>query len=73
MLRVKRGDRAAFAELVEKYKQPVMNFVYRSLRDEAEAEDWRKMFSCKSTNPAPATNAPRNSPRGSSPSRATFA
>ena len=39
MLRVKRGDRAAFAELVDKYKQPVINFVYRSLRDEAEAED----------------------------------
>jgi RNA polymerase sigma-70 factor (ECF subfamily) len=39
MLRVKRGDRAAFAELVDKYKQPVMNFVFRSLRDEAEAED----------------------------------
>jgi RNA polymerase sigma-70 factor (ECF subfamily) len=39
MLRAKRGDRAAFTELVEKYKQPVMNFVYRSLRDEAEAED----------------------------------
>ena len=39
MLRVKRGDRAAFAGLVEKYKQPVMNFVYRSLRDETEAED----------------------------------
>src|SRR3984957_5302148 len=39
MLRVKRGDRAAFTELVEKYKQPVMNFVYRSLRDEIEAED----------------------------------
>ena len=39
MLRVKRGDRAAFAELVGKYKQPVMNFVYRSLRDEIEAED----------------------------------
>ena len=39
MLRVKRGDREAFAELVEKYKQPVMNFVYRSLRDEIEAED----------------------------------
>src|SRR5580692_6300312 len=39
MLRVKRGDRAAFAQLVEKYKQPVMNFVYRSLRDETEAED----------------------------------
>ena len=39
MLRVKRGDRAAFAELVEKYKQPVMNLVYRTLHDEAEAED----------------------------------
>jgi RNA polymerase sigma-70 factor (ECF subfamily) len=39
MLRAKRGDRAAFAELVEKYKQPVMNFVFRSLRDEIEAED----------------------------------
>ena len=39
MLRVKRGDRAAFTELVEKYKQPVMNFVGRSLRDETEAED----------------------------------
>src|SRR5580698_8219261 len=39
MLRVKRGDRAAFAELVDKYKQPGMNFIFRSLRDEAEAED----------------------------------
>src|SRR5665213_1673934 len=39
MLRVKRGDRAAFAELVGKFQQPVMNFVFRSLRDETEAED----------------------------------
>jgi len=39
MLRAKRGDRAAFATLVDKYKQPVMNFVFRSLRDEIEAED----------------------------------
>lgn len=39
MLRVKRGDRAAFTELVEKFKQPVMNFVYGTLRDETEAED----------------------------------
>ena len=39
MLRVKRGDRAAFAGLVDKYKQPVLNFIYRSLRDETEAED----------------------------------
>jgi len=39
MLRVKRGDRAAFAALVEKYKQPLFNFVFRTLRDEAETED----------------------------------
>jgi RNA polymerase sigma-70 factor, ECF subfamily len=39
MLRVKQGDAAAFAELVERYKQPVMNVVYRMLRDATEAED----------------------------------
>src|ERR1041385_1842292 len=39
MLRVKQGDRGAFEELVEKYKQPVMNLVYRTLPDAAEAED----------------------------------
>jgi RNA polymerase sigma-70 factor (ECF subfamily) len=39
MLRVKRGDRAAFGELVEKYRQPLFNFICRTLRDEAESED----------------------------------
>jgi RNA polymerase sigma-70 factor (ECF subfamily) len=39
MLRVKRGDRDAFAALVEKYKQPLFNFIFRTLRDETEAED----------------------------------
>lgn len=39
MLRVKQGDAAAFTTLVEKYKQPVMNVVFRTLRDESEAED----------------------------------
>ena len=39
MLRVKRGDRAAFAGLVEKYKQPLFNFIFRTLRDEMESED----------------------------------
>ncbi len=39
MLRVKQGDSTAFAELVNKYKQPVMNLVYRMIRDLAEAED----------------------------------
>jgi len=39
MLRVKRGDRAAFAELVGKYRQPLFNFVCRTLRDETETED----------------------------------
>lgn len=39
MLRVRDGDREAFAALVEKYKQPVMNLVYRTLPDAAESED----------------------------------
>lgn len=39
MLRVKHGDMAAFESLVEKFKQPVMGLVYRTLRDADEAED----------------------------------
>jgi RNA polymerase sigma-70 factor (ECF subfamily) len=39
MLRVKGGDRAAFEELVNKYKQPVTNFLFRTLGDATEAED----------------------------------
>src|ERR1051325_2156116 len=39
MLRVKRGDRQAFEELVNKYKQPVTNVIYRTLGDATEAED----------------------------------
>lgn len=39
MLRVKQGDTTAFTALVEKYKQPVMNLAWRTLRDETEAED----------------------------------
>jgi RNA polymerase sigma-70 factor, ECF subfamily len=39
MLRAKQGDTAAFTELVEKYKQPVINLAYRTLRDATEAED----------------------------------
>lgn len=39
MLRIQRGDRDAFAELVDAWKQPVLNFVTRTLRDPDEAED----------------------------------
>ena len=39
MLRVKQGDSDAFAQLVEKYKRPVMNLAYRTVRDATEAED----------------------------------
>jgi len=39
MFRVKQGDTAAFGELVDKYKQPIINFAYRMLRDATEAED----------------------------------
>lgn len=39
MLRVRDGDRAAFEQLVEKYKQPVINLVARTISDATEAED----------------------------------
>lgn len=39
MLRVQRGDRDAFTELVAKYQQPIFNFILRTVRDESEAED----------------------------------
>lgn len=39
MLRAKRGDQTAFEELVVKYQQPVVNFVYRTVPDFSEAED----------------------------------
>jgi len=39
MLQVQRGDRVAFEQLVEKYKQPVINLVARVLGDFTEAED----------------------------------
>jgi RNA polymerase sigma-70 factor (ECF subfamily) len=39
MLQVKQGDAAAFTTLVEKYQQPVLNLAFRTLHDEAEAED----------------------------------
>lgn len=39
MLRVKKGDREAFAILVDKYKQPVINLLTRMVKDPVEAED----------------------------------
>lgn len=39
MLRVKAGDTTAFATLVDKYRQPVLNFVFRHIPDATEAED----------------------------------
>ena len=39
MLRVREGDRAAFESLVERYQQPVINIVARTIGDPTEAED----------------------------------
>lgn len=39
MLRVRGGDMDAFTRLVERWKQPVVHFVYRLLPDADEAED----------------------------------
>jgi RNA polymerase sigma-70 factor (ECF subfamily) len=39
MLRVKAGDESAFAYLVQKYRRPMVNFMYRMAHNAAGAED----------------------------------
>ena len=39
MLRVKAGDEAAFAELVERFRRPLIGFMYRMARSQAVAEE----------------------------------
>jgi RNA polymerase sigma-70 factor (ECF subfamily) len=39
MLRVKAGDESAFAYLVQKYRRPMVSFMYRMARNQAAAED----------------------------------
>lgn len=39
MLRVKTGDRQAFDYLVQKYRRPLVSFMYRMARNTAAAED----------------------------------
>ena len=39
MLRVRGGDEPAFAFLVQKYRRPMMSFMYRMVRNQAAAED----------------------------------
>src|SRR5216684_2416434 len=39
MLRVKAGDDSAFDYLVQKYRRPMVNFMYRMARNTAAAED----------------------------------
>jgi RNA polymerase sigma-70 factor (ECF subfamily) len=39
MVRYQRGDRQAFAELVERYHTPIYNFALRQLRNPSLAED----------------------------------
>lgn len=39
MLRVQQGDLVAFEGLVAKYRQPVFNFIQRTLHDATETED----------------------------------
>ena len=43
MLLAKNGDPRAFEQLVEKYKQPIVNLMFRMLRDLSEAEDLAQM------------------------------
>jgi RNA polymerase sigma-70 factor (ECF subfamily) len=39
MMKVKKGDRAAFSVLVGRYRKPLVNFIYRFTMNPGEAED----------------------------------
>merc|ERR1712065_37914 len=39
MLQVQQGDLVAFESLIDRYKQPIFNMIFRMLRDADEAED----------------------------------
>ncbi|WCJ60351.1 sigma-70 family RNA polymerase sigma factor [Fontisphaera persica] len=39
MLRVRQGDRQAFAALVDRHKQALVNYIARTIQDPTEAED----------------------------------
>lgn len=39
MLRVKEGDNASFALLLDKYRNPVIHFLYRMVRNQSVAEE----------------------------------
>src|SRR6202161_293196 len=39
MLDVKAGDEASFDFLLQKYRTPLVNFLFRMVRDQAAAED----------------------------------
>ena len=39
MLKVQQGDLEAFETIVDRYKRPIFNLIYRMLRDPDEAED----------------------------------
>src|SRR5579862_4677236 len=39
MLGVKAGDEVSFELLLQKYRRPMVNFLYRMVRDSATAED----------------------------------
>ena len=69
MLRVKGGDLRAFEDLVNKYKQPVTNLIYRMLGDAAEAEDLAQSVFVLALHHRPQSLPERNPPSFASPGR----
>ena len=68
MLRVKEEDLSAYEALVEKFKQPVMNLVYRLIHDLDEAEDIAQKPFVQVWKTRDAMNRTANSQPGCSPS-----
>jgi RNA polymerase sigma-70 factor, ECF subfamily len=53
MLKVKRGDREAFGLLVQRYRKPLINFIYRFTTNPGESEDLAQEVFVKAFQSAP--------------------
>ena len=69
MLDVKAGDEASFDFLLQKYRMPLVNFLYRMVRDRPPRRTWRRKYFCEFTGRENSILRARSSRRGSSGSR----
>ncbi len=69
MLQVKAGDDSAFEYLVQKYRRPMVNFMFRMAHNNAAAEDLAQEVFLRVYRSRKATRPARSSPPGCIASR----